>query len=147
MRIVIDNTTGTVLMWSEDGYPDAGVGQTRLDLDAEQIAAFHAANGRYGITFDGQTFRAMPAPPPPVPQTASAGDFVSALIDLGWYDAVDAAAKAAGGRALILWNRAATFERQHQIVRAIAAAIGKTEADLDTLFLKSATYGGTPENV
>ena len=75
-----------------------------------------------------------------VPQTASAGDFVSALIDLGWYDAVDAAAKAAGGKALILWNRAATFERQHPIVRAIAAAIGKTEADLDALFLKTLTY-------
>lgn len=76
----------------------------------------------------------------PVPQTASAGDFVSALIDLGWYDAVDAAAKAAGGKALILWNRAATFERNHAIVRAIAQAIGKTEADLDALFIKTATY-------
>lgn len=76
----------------------------------------------------------------PVPQTASAGDFVSALIDLGWYDAVDAAAKAAGGKALILWNRAATFERNHAIVRAIAQAIGKTEADLDALFIKTTTY-------
>jgi hypothetical protein len=82
-----------------------------------------------------------------VPQTASAGDFVSALLDLGWYDAVDAAAKASGGRALILWNRAATFERQHPIVRAIGAAIGKTDADLDALFLKTTTYAGTPENV
>ena len=95
-------------------------GQEELPDDAPEIVAFRA--------------RTL------VPQTASAGDFVSALMDLGWYDAVDAAAKAAGGRALILWNRAATFERQHPIVRAIAQAIGKTEADLDTLFIKTATY-------
>lgn len=79
---------------------------------------------------------------PAVPAAASSGDFVAALVDLDWYDDVDAAATRAGGKALALWRHANSFERYHPIVRGIAAAIGKTEADLDALFIKSATYSG-----
>ena len=76
----------------------------------------------------------------PVPATASSGDFVAALCDLGWYDMVEAAATAAGGKALALWRHAAIFERYHPLVIALAAGIGKNSDDLDTLFRKTATY-------
>lgn len=75
-----------------------------------------------------------------VPATASSGDLVSALIDLGWYDAVDAAATAAGGRALALWRHASVFERYNPILIGIGRAIGKTDADLDALFIKTRDY-------
>ena len=140
MRIVRDIATGRVVMWSDTGRPDAGEGEEVVTLSDEQAAAFQATTNECGVTFDGQAFAAIPPPPPPVPVMASSGDFVAALSDLGWYDAVDAAATAAGGRALALWRHAATFERHHPIVRAVAAAIGKTEKDLDTLFLKTREY-------
>lgn len=76
----------------------------------------------------------------PVPATASSGDFVSALIDLGWYNQVEAAAVAGGGRALALWRHASIFERQNPILIAMAQAIGKTDADLDALFRKTREY-------
>ena len=47
----------------------------------------------------------------------------------------------AGGRAKVLWDGAPKFERHHPLVNQIATAIGKTQADLDDLFIKSATYG------
>jgi hypothetical protein len=76
----------------------------------------------------------------PVPQTASAGDFMRALYELGWYDDAKAAVEAAGGLAQILWDRAATFERGHALVAQIATAINKTSDDLDALFRKAASY-------
>lgn len=76
----------------------------------------------------------------PVPATAQAGDFMRALFDLGWYDAVNAAVTQAGGLAKILWDRASIFERNHPLVIQIGTAIGKTSDDLDNLFRKSATY-------
>lgn len=76
----------------------------------------------------------------PVPATASSGDFVSALIDFGWYNQVDAVATASGGRALALWRHASIFERYNPLLIGMAAAIGKTEADLDALFRKTREY-------
>lgn len=76
----------------------------------------------------------------PVPPVAASGDFVAALCDLGWYAQVEAAAVAAGGKALALWRHAATFERHNPILIAMAQAIGKTDADLDALFRKTREY-------
>jgi hypothetical protein len=76
----------------------------------------------------------------PVPRTAAAGDFMRALYELGWYDDAKAAVEAAGGLAQILWDRAATFERNHPLVAQTATAIGKTPDDLDDLFRKAASY-------
>jgi hypothetical protein len=76
----------------------------------------------------------------PVPSISSAGDFMRALYELGWYDDVSAAVQGAGSLAKILWERAASFERRHPLVGQIAQAIGKTDADLDDLFRKAASY-------
>lgn len=75
-----------------------------------------------------------------VPAVAMSGDFKHALFDLGWYDAVNAAATSSGGLALILWTGASQFERAHPLVLQIAAVIGKTSDDLDELFRKTQTY-------
>jgi hypothetical protein len=77
----------------------------------------------------------------PIPQTASAGDFMRALYELGWYDDVVAAVEADGEIGKILWARASLFERNHALVAQIATAINKTPDDLDALFRKAASYG------
>jgi hypothetical protein len=140
MRIITDDATGTVLMWSETGYPQAGAGQTLRELTPEQKEAFVLSKSPHGLTFDGQNFTPILPPPVPVPATAQSGDFVAALCDLGWYDQVEAAASAAGGKALALWRHASTFERYNPILIALGRAIGKTDADLDALFRKTREY-------
>jgi hypothetical protein len=97
-------------------------GQERLADDDASIVAFLEAQAN------------------PEPRDASSGDFKHALYDLGWYDEVDAAAKAAGGLTLILWNSASRFVKADPMVAAIATAIGKTADDVDTLFRKANSY-------
>lgn len=111
---------GTIASAHEE--PQPGYADEAMDEAAPELAAFlYAARN-------------------PVPATAQSGDFVAALCDLGWYAQVEAAAVAAGGKALALWRHAATFERHNPILIAMAQAIGKTDADLDTLFRKTREY-------
>ena len=76
----------------------------------------------------------------PVPAFVLSGDFKRALYELGWYDDVDAACAAAGGLAEILWKGASRYERDHPLVTQIAASISKTNADIDDLFRRAATF-------
>lgn len=83
----------------------------------------------------------------PVPEFARSGDFFHALIDLGWYDQIDAvingmvAANHPDARlAKVLWDKASRFERHHPLLIQIAQAIGKTSDDLDNLFRKTLEY-------
>ena len=71
MRIIVDNTTTNVLMYSDTGQPSADAGQTAIDLAPDLEAAFRKAiaTAQDGLTFDGQTFTPIAAPvqpPPPV---------------------------------------------------------------------------------
>jgi hypothetical protein len=82
-----------------------------------------------------------------VPETAVAGDFMRALLDLGWYDSVVAAIDslrnnntAQGKLVGVLWDRASSFERYNPLLIMIATAIGKNSDDLDQLFIKTLEY-------
>jgi hypothetical protein len=71
MRIIVDNTTTNVLMYSDTGEPTPDVGQTAIDLapDLEPIFLAAIATAPDGLTFDGETFSPIAAPvvpPPPV---------------------------------------------------------------------------------
>ena len=107
---------------SAHAEPVAGYAEEALDETVPDLALF------------------LSAARDPVPPTTTSGDFVAALCDLGWYAQVEAAAVAAGGKALALWRHAATFERHNPILIAMAQAIGKTDADLDALFRKTREY-------
>ena len=71
MNIIVRNSDKLVVMFSEDGKPEASDAQTAIDLSDDQADAFRAAlsqpNG--GVTFDGTAFTALPEPPPPPPPT------------------------------------------------------------------------------
>lgn len=96
---------------------------------------------------DGNQPSPPPEPPPPVvPRTVSSGDFMRALIELGWYGSVLSVVNGMdvntpdGLLAKVLWQRASIIERFHPMLVQIARAIGKTDADLDRLFLLAGTY-------
>lgn len=78
---------------------------------------------------------------PPAPISASAGDFMKALIQTGVYDAVDAAVNSLSGDqgklAKVLWTRAAVIERNNPFVVQIATALG---VNLDDLFILANSY-------
>lgn len=91
MRIVTRNDDNVVVMYSENGKPEAAANQTAYDLTPLQAEAFASmvAQPNGGLTFDGTTFAALPAPPPPVPVvSASPAQFRKELRAMGKLTAV-----------------------------------------------------------
>lgn len=82
----------------------------------------------------------QPAPATPIPQIVTRAQFKLALLDLDLLDDVDALVAASTDRALqINWAERLEFERNHPLVIATAAALGKTEAEIDALFVLAAS--------
>ena len=77
---------------------------------------------------------------PDVPQEVTAAQLIRALDKMGLLDAVNAATEKAGGLTLALWNRAPFFHRADPMLAALGRAIGKTDAEIDALFVLAATY-------
>lgn len=134
---VIRNATGdikTVLTMNRSG-------SSPISVDDPELVDFLAAHpGPLGL-YLGEA---------PAPVLASSGDFMSAILDLGWDEDIEAAITALEGanavlgkRARYLWTRAAAFERYNPLVIQIATAIGKNSDDLDALFTLAGTYASS----
>ena len=72
---------------------------------------------------------------PLVPEEVPAGGFYVALIRMKWKAAVDAAIAQADEESQVLYAKATHFRRSDPRLLAIATAIGKTELELDDLFI------------
>jgi len=76
---------------------------------------------------------------PAVPQSVPMLNAHLILIGSGWMPAVraylDALPGAEGEQARVYFDKALTMRRDHPLVLGIPAAIGKTEAEVDALFL------------
>jgi hypothetical protein len=121
------NADSVVVAWNADGSaPDVPAGCTLVEVAQVPVS------GRVPLLFNGTTF---------VPMTASAGDFMKALIETGAYDAVEAAVNSIPGDqgklARVLWTRAAIIERNNPFVVQIGAALG---VNLDDLFVLANSY-------
>jgi hypothetical protein len=66
MNIVVDQT-GLVLMWSDTGKPTPPSGATLIEISDEQAKAFASTPNTRGLVFNGASFTALPALPPPPP--------------------------------------------------------------------------------
>jgi hypothetical protein len=96
----------------------------------------------------------MESPPAPaVPAEVGAGQIRAAMIASGIaadVDALDAqivAALAANvpdatqrAVALALWRHATAFRRDHATIALVSAALGKTSAEIDALFILAASF-------
>jgi chloramphenicol 3-O-phosphotransferase len=64
------------------------------------------------------------------------------LVDAGWMPQIVAFIESMpehdSALARVYWDKALTMERGHPLVLAIPAAIGKTEAEVDELFIRAA---------
>ena len=82
-----------------------------------------------------------------IPQSVPAGDFLRALLELGWYDDVVNVINtlrnsntAQGKLAGVLWDRASKFLRNDPMLIQVGTLAGKFSSDLDLLFIKAASY-------
>lgn len=75
-----------------------------------------------------------------VPEVVTSAQMIRALDDMGLLATVQTAVNGAGGLTLALWQHAAQFHRADPLIAQIAQAIGKSEADVDVLFVLAATF-------
>ena len=82
-----------------------------------------------------------------IPASVSAGDFMRALIELGWYDSVVSTIENLrstntdqGKLAGVLWDRATKFLRNDPLLIQVGTLAGRSSADLDAIFVKAASY-------
>lgn len=74
-----------------------------------------------------------------VPAAISAVQARLALNRAGLREAAETAIAQADQDVRDLWEYAATLHRDHPVLRALAAAVGLTDAQLDDLFIQAAT--------
>lgn len=91
-----------------------------------------------GWVKSGSTF----VPPTPVvliPQSVTRRQFKLALLGIGLLDNVEGVISASTDRALqINWTEALDFRRDNPFVASMATALGKSEAEIDALFIAAA---------
>ena len=75
--------------------------------------------------------------PPVVIPTITMRQARLALLSAGLLDEVEAAITTPSDR--IWWDYSATVERNHPLVNAVLTALGKTEAEIDDMFIAAAT--------
>lgn len=75
-----------------------------------------------------------------VPEQVTAAQIIRALDHEGLLSGVKAAVTQAGGLTLELWNHAPFFHRGDPLIAGIAAALGKSEDEVDELFRLAATF-------
>lgn len=98
-----------------------------------------ATEGGIGWTWDGEKFFAPPAPTSPVPQVVSRAQFILALLRLDLLDDVEAAIATADRATQINYKERLEFDRGYPLIATMAAVLGKTDAEIDALFVLAAT--------
>ncbi len=96
-----------------------------------------AENTQIGDQWDGNTFTrpVLADPLPMVPQSVTPWQIRKALNQTGLRSAVEAAVAAGDQDTQDAWAFATEFRRDHPLVTALGAALGKTEAELDAIFV------------
>ena len=74
-----------------------------------------------------------------VPQVVSRAQFILALLQIDLLDEVEAAIAAADRAAQINYEERLEFERSFPLIATMAAVLGKTDAEVDALFVLAAT--------
>lgn len=131
-------------------YDDAGnlTGKFDQDLHAEHAQCFlevHPVMAEnwlaYRMNSDRTALELAPVvtPAPVVPQRVPMLNAVLTMIEAGWWDPLNAHVESLAPKeraiARAYLDRALTMARDHDLVKSIPAALGKTEADVDQLFI------------
>ena len=106
---------------------------------AQQNGWIVAGDAGIGDFYDGEIFTPPPAPPPVVPQIVSRAQFILALLQIDLLDEVEAAIALADRATQINYQERLEFERGFPLIATMAAVLGKTDAEVDALFVLAAT--------
>lgn len=104
------------------------------DSEYANWTAYQANAGR-----DGLEIAPIHAPGIQIPQVVSRAQFILALLQIGLLDEVEAAIEQADRATQINYKERLEFERGFPLIATMAAVLGKTDAEIDALFVLAAT--------
>jgi len=122
---------GTNEAWWIDDQPTPE-GCVRYDGVIPERAVWDDAIGNIRQMTEDEITRASILP-------VTAAQFRLALLDAGLLDSVETFVATAPRDIQLNWEYRLEFERSHPLVAATAYALGKTDAELDQLFMLAAT--------
>lgn len=133
-------------------FTDNGVERIVVILPLSAVPGFDPANppqeNTYGVPDEvqlgwikqGGQFVEPSASGSSVPKSVSAARLKLALLNLGLLDDVSAMVANSNDRALqINWAERSEFDRSHPLVLAASASLGKTDAEIDEVFVLAAS--------
>lgn len=135
------NTYNLYGWYSADQFPNRAAPVAPANTSLTEVEGEQRANWT-GYEWVELPYKApvIDTPATPVPASVTRRQFKLALLGIDLLDDVEAMIAASGDRALqINWEEALEFERGNPFVAQMAAALGKTEADVDALFVLAAT--------
>lgn len=156
MKIIIRNVDSVVIYARDDlSLDDAGVtgdgwrdpkfttANARIE-DAELPenwtgAVWSYAGGEWSVFDQAQHDKVLLAAMPQVSQVVSRAQFILALLQIGLLDEVEAAIAQADRATQINYKERLEFERGFPLIATMAAVLGKTDAEVDALFVLAAT--------
>ncbi len=126
--------------YAADAFPGRDAGVAPANQSTSDTPGDIRAN------WTGYEWRDTPYQTPPeiaapviVPQVVSRAQFILALLQIGLLDEVEAAIALADRAAQINYTERLEFERGFPLIATMAAVLGKTDAEVDALFVLAAT--------
>ena len=126
--------------YAADAFPGRDAGVAPANQSTSDTPGDIRAN------WTGYEWRDTPYQTPPeiaapviVPQVVSRAQFILALLQIGLLDEVEAAIAQADRAAQINYTERLEFERGFPLIATMAAVLGKSDAEVDALFVLAAT--------
>lgn len=156
MKILIRNVDSVVIYARDDldldesgvvgdGWRDPKFTTSNARIEEAELPANWAgavwsyAGGQWSVFDQAQHDKVLLSAMPPVPQVVSRAQFILALLQIDLLDEVEEAIAAADRATQINYKERLEFERTYPLVMTMAAALGKTAAEVDALFMLAAT--------
>jgi len=126
--------------WRDPKFTTANARIEEAELPENWAGAVWAYEGGQWPVFDqAQHDKVLLAAMPQVPQVVTRAQFILALLQIDLLDEVEAAIAQADRATQINYTERLEFERGFPLIATMAAVLGKTDAEIDALFVLAAT--------
>lgn len=144
MMLLVNAPTGlqeTIEIGEGGGYFDQSrvIWDERTDGPIPAITIGGMVRVNDDLVFDAELMSGYMAQPQTIPQVVSRAQFILALLQIDLLDEVEAAIDQADRATQINYKERLEFDRSYPLIATMAQVMGKTDAEIDALFVLAST--------